>query len=187
MSQEIDFIGPAGKTERDSIKKKMDKIHDKNSEYSCHLEKDVLAIPNKIPLPDCAKVLDIKDELQAYYLEDVLHQKNIEALASCGQKAFVMKGFNSLNCLQVIRDQGIKSRKTEYDEFNEHEKAVMEILQINEINEKDLQQYLHLHEKYVNDTNQLAEVKPEIKNLFNKGIFIEYFHWLSITKGKLMF
>ncbi len=174
VGQTIDFIGHAGKSERNSIEKKMNIIKATNSKYSYDLDKDVLTIPNQIPLPESAKVLDDlrnvkeKNELQAGYLEDVLHQKNIEALRLIGQKAFVMKGFNSLNCIQFTRDQGKTLRgKQDFAELNEHEKAIMDILEIKEISENDLQQYVKLHKEYLK-SNMVPEENTELNNLFKK-------------------
>ena len=181
VGQTIDFIGPAGKSERNSIEKKMNIIKATNSKYSCDLDKDVLSIPNQIPLPDSAKVLDDlrnvkeKNELQAGYLEDVLHQKNIQALRLIGQKAFVMKGFNSLNCIQFTRDQGKKLRgKQDFAELNEHEKAIMDILEIKEISENDLQQYVKLHKEYLK-SNMIPEENTELNNLFKKEFSLIFF------------
>ena len=178
VSQTIDFNDYADKSQRTTILNKIEKIKQRSLEYSGN--KDVLAIPNEIPIRKYELVLDDlsnkneKVKLEADYLEDILHQKSIEALRSMNVKAFVMKGFISGDCLKAKIDLGRKERaaqgaKKNVAELNVHEKDIMEILEITDIVDKNLNEFLNLHEMFAAGT--LIKTDSEINKLYHKECF----------------
>ncbi len=179
VNQAIDFNDFADQSQRTTILKKIEKIKLCSSEYSGN--KDVLAIPNEIPIHNSALVLDDlakkedKVKLQADYLEDVLHQKSISALQSLNLKAFIMKGFISGDCLKAKTELGRKLRSAQgaqknIAELNVHERDIMEILEIRDIVEENIKEFMELHEQYAAGT--LIKTNSEINKLYHKECFI---------------
>ena len=175
VTQAIDFKGYADESQRTTILNKIEKIKQYSSEYPNF--KDVLAIPSEIPLHKYEVVLDElskpeeKIKLQAEYLEDILHQKCIEALRLMDIKAFVMKGFNSGDCLKAKIEMGKNVRaKCKPDkntaELNDHEKDIMEILEIKDIVDDNLAEFIDLHKQFVDGT--LVKTDSDINKLFHK-------------------
>ena len=192
VNQAIDFNDFADQSQRTTILKKIEKIKQYSSEYSGN--KDVLAIPNDIPIHSYELVLDElskkedKVKLQADYLEDILHQKSISALQSMNVKAFVMKGFISGDCLKAKTELGRKLRAEQgalknVAELNVHERDIMEILEITDIVEENLEEFIELHEQYAAGT--LIKTNSEINKLYHKECFIYSYQGIKKSKIKL--
>ena len=71
--------------------------------------------------------------LEKYY-EDRLHQECVIAARNMGIQAFAIQGFQSASCLNAKLEKCRKSRENdEFGNLNQHERDMMEILEIKDI------------------------------------------------------
>ena len=165
VNQAIHFHGPCDSTENCTIKDKIYELKDRIAEFYFDPQKRVIAIPNQIT--EQSTVLDQKEtnkmrqkkiaiENDKYY-EDILHLTIINTLQKLDSDGFVMEGFHSGACLQAKLELGKQLHKEsqckckpnlkctcgklKYPELNEHEKDVMDILEVNEMSDTELGRY----------------------------------------------
>ena len=165
VNQAIHFHGACDSTENCTINDKIYELKDRIAEYCFDPQEKVIAIPNQIT--EQSTVLFQKDtdkmrqkkiaiENDKYY-EDILHLTIINTLQKLDSDGFVMEGFHSGACLQAKLELGKQLRKESqckckpilkctcgklrYSELNEHEKDIMDILEVNKMSDTELARY----------------------------------------------
>ena len=121
VNQAIHFLGACNSSEKCRIVDKINELREKIGEYYFDKEKKLIAIPNQITMPKSPITLDPeeKDESKKRrnnkflddYCEDLLHQSIIKTLRSMNKPAFVMKGFQSGDCIKAKLEKGKTLRK----------------------------------------------------------------------------
>ena len=186
VSQPISFLSSnSNSRENCTIKDKIDELRDKIGEYYFDKKNKLIAIPNQINLPQEPFILDPEEtdkkkmnKNNSYIDEECenrLHLGIIGGARKMKEHVFVMKGFHSEDCLKLEIDKGKSVRsnnkctckvndecscgKAKYPEFNDNEKNVMDILDIEVIEKESLEKCTKLFEDMIiADTENLKDM-----------------------------
>lgn len=164
VNESILFLGASDSVKRCTIEDKLKEIRDEIGEFYFSKETKLIAIPNQIPLPkkpiildpdetNLAKIRENKRYMDQYY-EDLLHQSVINELNKEKLNAFVMMGFQSGDFIKAKLEKSKNLRNEEqckckadkvcqcggkkYPDLNAHEKEIMEILEIKNVDVEEL-------------------------------------------------
>ena len=206
VNQAIHFLGACNSSEKCSIKEKINSLKNSIREYYFAKENKLIAIPNQIALPKNPNIL-IPEETDTKkqstnsisidkYCEDVLHLAIINTLRKLDYHSFVMNGFQSGDCLQAKIDKGKQLRKdlqcnckhkTECKcgkpknaELNDHEKDVMEILDIEDMKDEELKKCTQLLHHYKLKEADRTKPKPRAPKNDQTGITSWLFNKVNI-------
>ena len=96
------------------------------------------------------KIKEQSERILEKFYEHKLHIECVNALRNMNVKGFVMQGFQSSSCIQEKIDKSKKARnKDPFASLNKHEKHIMEILDIKDIDEDKLIQCITEHKEFV--------------------------------------
>ena len=154
-----------------TISDKIDEFKARIGEFYFDKDERVIAIPNQIELSNYPRILEVtgtKEENSKYldeYYESKLHNQIIIAVRNLNLHAFVLKGFQSEDCFKAKQEKGKQCRgKDQYADINHHERAVMGILDIDDISKEDLEICVDLHKRM--KTSKLTKKEIESSWLF---------------------
>lgn len=185
VNEAIHFLGACNSTEKCKIIDKINEIKEKIGEFYFDKEKKLIAIPNQISLPKNPSILDpeekdkikkkANDKFLDDYCESLLHQSLIKALRDTNKQAFVMKGFQSGDCIKAKLEKGKTLRKeaeckckagkecncgkSKYPDLNTHEAEVMEILEIKDVEDEELMKCVRWLKEWKKDEESNNEEK----------------------------
>ena len=185
-NEAILFLGASNSLERCKIENKINEIRNKIGEFYFSKENKLIAIPNQIPLPKKPLTLDPDETddkkvkknniyIDQYY-EDILHQSIINKLNKDKVHSFVMRGFHSGDCMKAKLEKSKNLRKEQqckcktgkvctckgnkYPDLNIHEKEIMEILEIKDIDVDELK----VCTKWLKSLKKLEEVDSKVSS-----------------------
>ena len=148
----INFHGHAGKHERILAKEKIEEIKQKVADYYYDPDCKVIAIPNHFVTPKKPTVLGNKGrekqdaQILDKYLEECLHHELVNAARKLKMESFIFLGFQAADCIHQLDKKGKDTRgKDRYAEFNQYEKRVKEILDIEDVEEEKLKSCIDEH------------------------------------------
>ena len=137
-----------------TILDKINEFKDKIGEYYFDKHEKVIAIPNQMEVPKQPRILKVtgtkkeNDKFLDEFHESKLHNQIVIAVKNLNLEAFVLKGFQSQDCFKAKLEKGKKSRgKDQFADLNHHERAVMDILEIENITNEDLDVCINLHKQ----------------------------------------
>ena len=203
VNEAIYFHGACNSTEKCKIIDKINEIKEKIGEYYFDKEKKLIAIPNQISLPKTPSILDpedkdkikkkANDKFLADYCESLLHQSLIKALRDTNKQAFIMKGFQSGDCIKAKLEKGKTLRieakgkcksnkdcncgKVKYPDLNIHEKEVMEILEIKNVEDEELVKCVRWLKEWKEDKESSDEDKTWLYNMVS--LYTRYIIFLT--------
>ncbi len=172
----INFQGPAGENQRISAKEKIAEIKQKVADYYYDPDCKVIAIPNHFVTPKKPTVLGKEGKQQQdnqildKHCEELLHDHIVNAARKSKTECFVMLGFQSGDCIQQLVNKGKDTRgKDQTADFNEHEKRIKALLDIEDIPKEKLDLCIEEHLKWKENKLELKDSKSW---LFKKECFI---------------
>ena len=173
----INFQGSAGDNKRILVKEKIEEIKQKVADYYYDSECEVIAIPNHYVTPKkptvLGKVGKEKQDSQILdkYLEECLHHELVNTARKSKWEAFIMNSFQSGDCIQQLVKKGKDTRgKDQTADFNEHEKRIKALLDIEDIPKEKLDLCIEEHLKWKENKLEYKDVKSW---LFRKECFID--------------
>ena len=197
VNEAIHFLGACNSTEKCKIIDKINEIKEKIGEFYFDKENKLIAIPNQISLPKNPSILDpeekdkikkkANDKFLDDYCESLLHQSLIKALRNMSIEAFVMKGFQSGDCIKAKLEKGKEMRKeakckcksnkdcncgkVKYPDLNIHEEEVMEILEIKNVEDQELVKCVRWLEEWKQDIESSDEDKTWLYSMVSLYIY----------------
>ena len=151
----IDFLGPANSTEKVKILEKINEIKKDVADYYMDPDCKIIAIPNYRVLPRKPSALGVtgNEKHDARFLdvnaEELVHEQIVTAAKELKKESFAMMGFQSQDCLKFKILQAKTSRgKDKFAEFNKYELFIKDILDIEDVSEKDLNLCIENHKKW---------------------------------------
>ena len=173
----INFHGPAGENQRILAREKIEEIKQKVAEYYYDPDCKVIAIPNHYVVPKKPTVLGKEgrknqdDQILDKHYEERLHDHIVNAAIKSKTEYFVMLGFQSGDCIQQLVKKGKDTRgKDQTADFNEHEKRIKALLDIEDIPKEKLDLCIEEHLKWKENKLELKDSKSW---LFKKECFID--------------